>query len=37
MSLIGQSVKRLEDHPLLCGSGRFAADVAVTDMLYSRR
>ena len=36
MSLIGQSVKRLEDHPLLCGSGRFAADVAVTDMLYMR-
>ena len=36
MSLIGQSVKRLEDRPLLTGSGRFAADVAVPDMLYMR-
>ena len=26
MSLIGQSVKRLEDRPLLTGSGRFVAD-----------
>jgi carbon-monoxide dehydrogenase large subunit len=36
MSVIGQSVKRLEDRPLLIGSGRFAADVAVPDMLYMR-
>src|SRR6266850_2252537 len=36
MSLIGRSVKRLEDRPLLTGSGRFAADVVVPDMLYMR-
>jgi len=36
MSLIGRSVKRLEDCPLLTGSGRFAADVVVPDMLYMR-
>src|SRR6266850_7710006 len=36
MSLIGRSVKRLEDRPLLTGSGRFAADVTVLDMLYMR-
>ena len=36
MSLIGRSVKRLEDRPLLSGSGRFAADVTVPDMLYMR-
>ena len=36
MSLIGRSVKRLEDPPLLKGSGRFAADVIVPDMLYMR-
>src|ERR1700720_2173840 len=36
MSLIGRSVKRLEDRPLLTGSGRFAADIAVPDMLYMR-
>src|SRR6266481_5986845 len=36
MSLIGQSVKRLEDRPLLTGSGRFAADITVPDMLYMR-
>src|SRR5260370_33811309 len=36
MSLIGRSVKRLEDQPLLTGSGRFAADIAVPDMLYMR-
>src|ERR1700730_2921857 len=36
MSLIGRSVKRLEDRPLLTGSGRFAADVTVPDMLYMR-
>src|SRR5271156_3239463 len=36
MSLIGRSVKRLEDRPLLTGSGRFAADIAVPDALYMR-
>src|SRR4029077_10934419 len=36
MSLIGRSVKRLEDRPLLTGSGRFAADVTVPDMLCMR-
>ena len=36
MSLIGRSVKRLEDPPLLKGSGRFAADVMVPDLLYMR-
>jgi len=36
MSLIGRSVKRLEDRPLLTGSGRFAADVKVPDALYMR-
>src|SRR5580693_4579815 len=36
MSLIGQSVKRIEDRPLLTGSGRFAADVTAPDMLYMR-
>src|ERR1700737_1785055 len=36
MSLIGRSVKRLEDRPLLSGSGRFAADITAPDMLYMR-
>src|SRR5215472_1409259 len=36
MSLIGQSVKRLEDRPLLTGSGRFAADITPPDALYMR-
>ena len=36
MSLIGRSVKRLEDRPLLTGNGRFAADVSLPDMLYMR-
>jgi CO/xanthine dehydrogenase Mo-binding subunit len=36
MSLIGQSVRRLEDRPLLTGSGRFAADVTFPDMLCMR-
>jgi CO/xanthine dehydrogenase Mo-binding subunit len=36
MSLIGKSVRRLEDRPLLTGAGRFAADVAAPDMLYMR-
>jgi len=36
MSLIGRSVKRLEDRPLLTGSSRLAADIAVPDALYMR-
>src|SRR6202045_496905 len=36
MSVIGRSVKRLEDRPLLPGGGRFAADITVPDMLYMR-
>src|SRR5262249_55968249 len=32
MSFIGQSVRRLEDRPLLTGTGRFAADIAAPDM-----
>jgi aerobic carbon-monoxide dehydrogenase large subunit len=36
MGQIGRSVRRLEDRPLLTGAGRFAADVAVPDMLYMR-
>src|SRR5260370_41977991 len=36
MTLIGRSVKRLEERPLLTGSGRFAADVTVPDTLYMR-
>jgi carbon-monoxide dehydrogenase large subunit len=30
---IGHSVKRLEDHPLLTGAGRFVADLRVPDTL----
>jgi carbon-monoxide dehydrogenase large subunit len=30
---IGHSVKRLEDHPLLTGTGRFVADLRVPDTL----
>jgi len=36
MSLIGRSVRRLEDRPLLIGAGRFAADVTPPDTLYMR-
>jgi carbon-monoxide dehydrogenase large subunit len=36
MSLIGRSVPRLEDRPLLTGNGRFAADVAFPRMLHMR-
>ena len=36
MSLIGRSVKRLEDWPLLTGSGRFVADITPPDALYMR-
>ena len=30
---IGQPIKRLEDLPLLTGTGRFVADLRVPDML----
>ncbi|MGE0563943.1 MAG: xanthine dehydrogenase family protein molybdopterin-binding subunit [Pseudolabrys sp.] len=33
---IGRSVLRLEDRPLLTGTGRFAADVNFPDQLYMR-
>ena len=36
MSLIGKSVRRLEDRPLLTGAGRFAADITFPDMVYMR-
>jgi carbon-monoxide dehydrogenase large subunit/6-hydroxypseudooxynicotine dehydrogenase subunit gamma len=36
MSLVGRSVPRLEDRPLLTGAGRFAADVAFARMLHMR-
>src|SRR5262252_1849414 len=36
MSLIGRSVKRIEDRPLLTGSGRFAADITPPNALYMR-
>jgi aerobic carbon-monoxide dehydrogenase large subunit len=36
MSLVGRSVPRLEDRPLLTGRGRFAADVAFAHMLQMR-
>jgi aerobic carbon-monoxide dehydrogenase large subunit len=36
MSLIGRSVTRLEDRPLLTGIGRFAADITPPDALYMR-
>jgi carbon-monoxide dehydrogenase large subunit/6-hydroxypseudooxynicotine dehydrogenase subunit gamma len=36
MGLIGRSVPRLEDRPLLTGKGRFAADIAFAHMLHMR-
>ncbi|MFL6797541.1 MAG: xanthine dehydrogenase family protein molybdopterin-binding subunit [Xanthobacteraceae bacterium] len=36
MSLIGRSLPRLEDRPLVTGAGRFAADVAFPNMLHMR-
>jgi aerobic carbon-monoxide dehydrogenase large subunit len=36
MSLIGRSVRRLEDRPLLTGAGRFAADIKFPDMITMR-
>ncbi|MBV8792848.1 MAG: xanthine dehydrogenase family protein molybdopterin-binding subunit [Pseudolabrys sp.] len=34
--VIGRSVKRLEDRPLLTGRGRFAADISFPDQLHMR-
>src|ERR1041384_773443 len=36
MSVIGRSLKRLEDGPLVTGRGEFAADVAFPHMLHLR-
>src|SRR5215470_3500151 len=36
MSVIGRSLTRLEDRPLVTGSGEFAADVAFPHMLHLR-
>src|SRR5499427_649160 len=36
MTVIGRSVPRLEDAPLVKGQGRFAADVAFPHMLHMR-
>jgi aerobic carbon-monoxide dehydrogenase large subunit len=36
MSLIGSSVRRLEDRPLLCGQGRFAADISFPGQVHMR-
>ncbi len=36
MSFIGQSVRRLEDRPLLTGAGRFAADLKFPGMIWMR-
>ena len=36
MSVIGRSLARLEDRPLVMGRGEFAADVAFPHMLHLR-
>jgi aerobic carbon-monoxide dehydrogenase large subunit len=36
MSFIGQSVRRLEDRPLLVGEGRFASDIKFPNMAHMR-
>src|SRR5438309_11397200 len=36
MSIIGRSLQRLEDRPLVMGRGEFAADVAFPHMLHLR-
>jgi carbon-monoxide dehydrogenase large subunit len=36
MGVVGRSVMRLEDGPLVRGRGRFAADIAFTHMLHMR-
>jgi CO/xanthine dehydrogenase Mo-binding subunit len=36
MSYIGQSVRRVEDRPLLTGSARFAADISFPNQLHMR-
>lgn len=36
MSLLGRSVLRLEDRPLITGRGRYAADITLPDELHMR-
>ena len=36
MTYIGRSVKRVEDPPLLTGSGRFVADISLSNQLHMR-
>jgi len=36
MNFVGRSVTRLEDRPLVTGSGRFAADVVFPRMVHMR-
>src|SRR5262249_9770511 len=36
MGVVGKSVPRLEDAPLVTGRGRFAADIAFPHMLHMR-
>src|SRR5215468_6753551 len=36
MGIVGRSVPRLEDLPLVTGRGRFAADIAFPHMLHMR-
>ena len=36
MGVVGKSVPRLEDAPLVTGRGRFAGDIAFPHMLYMR-
>jgi aerobic carbon-monoxide dehydrogenase large subunit len=36
VSLIGKRVPRLEDHPLITGRARFAADISFPDQLHMR-
>ena len=34
-SLIGQSIARIEDRDLLCGTARFVADITIAEMLHA--
>src|SRR5262249_21938788 len=36
MAVIGRSVRRIEDPPLLMGQGRFAADISLPHQLHMR-
>ena len=35
MTLIGQSIARVEDRELLCGKARFVGDMQFPDMLHA--